>query len=114
MARGETPIEFEGDSLESIKSFPAQARIRTGFELGELQEGKQPHDFKPIKTVGDGVYELRVSAGRRAFRTFYITKVADVIYVLHAFEKKSRKTSPRDLEKGKTRYKALVKRLQSS
>jgi len=57
--------------------------------------------------IGAGVVELRVHAGTE-HRVFYVAKFEEAIYVLHAFEKRSRKTSLRDLEVGRTRYRQVV------
>ena len=57
--------------------------------------------------IGAGVYELRVRAGG-AFRVFFVTKFDEAIYVLHAFQKRSRKTSRRDLDIGAARYREII------
>ncbi len=61
-----------------------------------------------MPTVGPGVREIRVHAGG-AHRVFYVATRAEAIYVLHAFEKKTRKTAARDLEIGRDRFRALEK-----
>jgi phage-related protein len=108
-AEDEKPIEFLYDSLEVLKAFPVGARRDTGYELGLLQLGLHPTDAKPMKAVGAGVYEIRVSEAGQAFRTLYVAKFEEAIYVLHAFEKKSQKTPKKDLELGKARYRELVR-----
>ena len=65
-----------------------------------------PPDWKPMSEVGSGVNEIRVQAGGQ-FRVLYVAKFAEAVYVLHAFEKKSRKTSQRDLEIGRRRYQLI-------
>ena len=57
--------------------------------------------------VGAGVREIRVRTRDGAFRAFYVVESATDVYVLHAFQKKTQKTSPRDIEKGRTRYKLI-------
>lgn len=112
--QSERPIDFRGDSLHVIKGFPEPARQRLGYQLGLVQLGEMPDDYKPMTTVGSGVYEVRVAEGKRAFRCFYVTKLGDAVYVLHAFEKKTEKTSRPDIEKGRARYRALVRELQAA
>ena len=58
--------------------------------------------------IGPGVNELRVRAGG-AYRVLYVAKFEEAVYILHAFDKKSRKTAPLDLELARQRYKNLVR-----
>jgi phage-related protein len=103
----ETKLEFLGTSRQDLRSWPREARQEAGYQLGKVQEGKEPNDWKPMPTVGAGVKEIRVHDEHGAFRVFYVTKVANVIYVLHCFQKKSDKTSQMDIKIGKNRYKLL-------
>lgn len=64
-----------------------------------------------MSTIGPGVIEIRVSSGG-AFRLIYVAKFAERIYVLHVFQKKSRKTSPLDLEVARARFKAVCRTRQ--
>ena len=59
-----------------------------------------------MSTIGAGVIELRVRAGGE-FRLLYVAKFTEGIYVLHAFQKKSRKTSPLDLAVARSRFAAV-------
>ena len=78
-------------ALNDLRAFPPAARRRAGHELDLLQQGLEPTDWKPMPTVGDGVYELRIRAGG-AFRVFYVMKRAEGVIVVHAFQKKSQQT----------------------
>ena len=69
--------------------FPDQARRVAGHQLHVVQQGLEPDDWKPMPTVGPGVAELRIRTGVE-HRVFYVAKFAEAIYVLHAFEKRSR------------------------
>jgi len=104
-----TPIEFRGDSLETLKSFPESARRRAGFQLNLVQQGYDPDDCKPMNTVGLGVREIRIRDERGIFRVMYVTKFAETIFVLHCFQKKTQRTSAADLETATRRYKELQK-----
>ena len=106
------PLEFLGDSLDVLKSFPAPVIKQMGHELNEVQEGRDPSNWKPMKTVGPGVREIRVSFDGDAFRTIYTVKVGDTIYVLHVFQKKTKKTSNQDIERARKRLKELTDYLQ--
>ena len=101
------PITWLGDSRERVRGFPSEARAAVGFELWEVQQGKDPSDWKPMPSVGLGVREIRVRAGN-AYRLIYVARFSEAVFVLHAFEKKSRKTSRIDLELARTRFRALV------
>lgn len=67
-----------------------------------------PVDFKPMNTIGSGVMEIRLREEGGAYRVIYTAKIADAVYVLHAFQKKSQKTAPADLELAKKRYNKLI------
>jgi phage-related protein len=60
-----------------------------------------------MPSVGLGVNELRVRT-EDAFRVLYVAKFAEAVYVLHAFQKKSRKTAKTDIELAKRRYRAMI------
>ena len=99
----EKPITWIGSSREDLRQFPAEARRRAGFELRAVQRGDEPSDFKPMPIVGRGTYELRLQTDA-AYRVFYIAKFQEAVYVLHAFQKKTQKTSKHDLALGQQRY----------
>ena len=102
------PLFWFGSSRRDLRVFPALARRLAGFQLRRVQHGLNPDDWKPMQTVGPGVREIRiVIAG--AHRVFYVTARAEAIYVLHAFEKKTQKTSAQDLRIGRDRFRALGK-----
>ena len=98
-------LAFVGASREDLRAFPKDARREAGFQLDKVQRGEQPTDFKPMKTVGAGTYEIRIKERGDEYRVFYVAKFGDTIYVLHAFQKTSRKTPERHLNIGRRRYK---------
>ena len=101
-------IEFWGDSLDVIRNLPEGAKTAAGYQLDRLQRGMQPDDFKPMKSIGAGVEEIRIKESGNAYRIVYIARFGDAVHVLHAFQKKSQKTSKRDLEIATQRYKQVV------
>lgn len=103
------PIEFLGDSLDAPRSFPLQARREAGFQLDKVQHGGEPADWKPMRSVGPGVREIRICDEAGAFRVIYLAKLADAVYVLHCFQKKTGQTSDRDIELARRRYKELMR-----
>ena len=101
------PVVWLADSQEQLAAFAPDARRVAGFELWEVQQGKEPSDWKPMPTVGLGVNEIRVRVGA-AYRVLCIAKFAEAVYVLHAFQKKSRKTPKLDIELARTRFRTLI------
>lgn len=100
-------VVFVGSSLRDLKAFPLDARRAVGFQLDLLQQGEAPCNWKPMKTVGKSVYEIRVSEESGAFRVFYVVNRADALYVLHAFRKTTRKTETRDIELARARLQEI-------
>ncbi len=108
---GSKPVEFRGSSLEDLRAFPLPARREAGYQLEQLQNGRQPDDWKPMSTVGRGAKEIRIRDEAGAFRVLYVAKFAAAICVLHCFLKKTGKTSQADLELAARRYRQLSKEL---
>ena len=107
MGGKEKDIVWLGDSLEVLQGFPKTVRIDLGSDLRRIQIGEVPLDSKPMKTVGRGVRELRARDRNNQYRTMYVVKKGDNIFVLHSFIKKSRTTSKADIKIAKERLKAL-------
>jgi phage-related protein len=105
------PLEFRGSALDDLRAFPAAARREAGYQLDRVQRGREPDDWKPMKTVGQGVREIRIREADGAFRVIYVAKFEDAVYALHCFQKKAPKTSRADLAIAARRYKDLVKEL---
>lgn len=101
---------FEGDTLHELLAFPPPAREAAGFQIYLVELGRDPDDWKPMKTIGPGVREIRVAGEDGQFRVIYVAKFEEAVYVLHAFAKKTQKTPKRNLDIAAARYKALVKR----
>lgn len=101
------PVKFCGSSRDDIKSFPDEAMSQCGHEIDRVQRGLEPTDWKPFKTIGPGVKEIRIQEDSGAFRVFYVADRKDFIYVLHAFRKTTQKTEKRDIDLAKARYKDL-------
>lgn len=88
--------------------FPEDARHDAGYPLEKLQRGEQPDDFKPMPSIGKGVEELRIWDDSGTYRVIYTARLADAVYVLHAFQKKTPTTAKRDLELARKRYTDLM------
>ncbi len=98
---------FVGTARKDLAGFSESARRRVGYELFMVQVGREPADFKPMPSVGPGAYELRVRDEAGAFRVIYVAKFEHAVYVLHAFQKKTRRTSQADIELAARRYQMI-------
>jgi phage-related protein len=110
-------IRWQGDSRKVAHGFPKGARNALGKELTRIQMGLQPRDGKWLTGVGRSVQEIRIAYSKEAYRVIYVTKLADCIYVLHAFHKKSKtgiETPKEEIDLAKKRYKELVQSLRRS
>jgi phage-related protein len=103
------PVQFLGDSLQCLRDFPADARQDAGYQLDKVQRGLQPDDFKPMPTIGKGVEEIRIRDDSGTYRVICTAKLADAVFVLHAFQKKTQRTSQRDIEIAKARFKEMIR-----
>jgi len=75
----------------------------------KVQRGEQPDDFKPMPFIGRGVEEIRIWGDTGTYRVIYTARLADAVYVLHAFQKKTQSTAKRDLELARKRYTDLMR-----
>jgi len=101
-------VEFRGSALHDLRAFPQAVKREAGFQLDQIQRGREPGDWRPMKTIGQGVNEIRLKDMNGIFRIIYLAKFADVVYVLHCFQKKTERTSRSDLELARNRYVDLL------
>lgn len=104
------PVVFLGDSLDIVRGFPERARRSSGYQLDRVQRGLEPDDWKSMPSVGAGVREIRVRDANGAYRVIYIARLAEAVYVLHAFQKKTQRTPTRDLDLAQSRLRELKNR----
>ncbi|MBF0356396.1 MAG: type II toxin-antitoxin system RelE/ParE family toxin [Alphaproteobacteria bacterium] len=102
------PVKFLGDSKKALDGFPKDVRHDAGYQLHLAQSGLQPVDFKPMPSIGAGVEEIRLRDEAGQFRVIYTARLADAVYVLHAFQKKTQATAKHDIEVARARF-ALLK-----
>jgi len=112
-AMRDKPIEWLGSSRRDVRAFPADARRDVGFQLRRVQQGLDPNDWKPMPGIGPGVREIRIHT-RLEHRVFYVATFPKAVCVLHAFEKRTRKTPLGELRAARDRFRALVGRRQAS
>jgi len=101
------PLKWLGNSLDNLKKFPEYVQKDMGDDLQTVQWGGTPDSAKHFKGVGAGVYELVESHDSNAYRAVYAVKLGRKVYVLHAFQKKSKqgiKTPQSDVNLIKKRY----------
>jgi len=99
-------IVWIGGSFEDLRDFPPEARRVAGYELRRIQCGSMPTDWKSMPSVGPGVNEVRIHTGVE-HRVLYAAKFEEAVYVLHAFEKKSRQTRDTDLSLARERLRQV-------
>lgn len=104
------PAEFLGDTIEALRAFPEHARQDAGFQLDKVQRGEEPDDWKPMNIIGAGVKEIRIRDEAGAFRVIYLAKLADAVYILHCFQKKTQETSEKDIKLARSRFKELMRK----
>jgi phage-related protein len=86
------PVRWVGSSKEDLSAFPAEVRRRVGGALWEARIGRKAPYAKPLKGFGDaGVLEIVDDFDGKTFRAVYTVRFARAVYVLHAFQKKSRR-----------------------
>ncbi|MFC3322901.1 type II toxin-antitoxin system RelE/ParE family toxin [Mesorhizobium cantuariense] len=86
---GEKPLHWVGSSKRDFLAFPDPVKSDMGYALGLAQlGGKHPH-AKPWKGEGAGVFEVVESHDGDTYRAVYTVRFEGVVYVLHAFQKKS-------------------------
>jgi phage-related protein len=102
------PLVWMGNAKRNLQAFPKGAQKLIGDELQLIQFGGMPRDAKPFKGVGSGVFEIALRYEGNAFRTVLAVQRGERIYVLHAFQKKSKKgiaTPKSNVDLIKQRYK---------
>ncbi len=101
------PVVWLGDSKRNLRDFPDGVQKLLGDELQLVQFGGMPRDAKPFKGVGSGVLEIALRFASDAYRVVLALQTGRRLYVLHAFQKKSKKgieTPKRDVDLIKKRY----------
>ena len=104
----EKEIRWVGASYDDLLAFPKAPRKDAGFQLGKVQAGLDPTDWKPFDEVGTGTREIRISDAKGIFRVMVVAKFEEAVYVLHCFQKKTQATSKQDKDTAAARYRAVV------
>ena len=103
------PLRFLGYSLKRLREFPGDAKQDAGYRLDRVQRGGQPSDLKPMPSAGVVVEEIRLRNSLGLYRVIRTARLADAVYELHCFQKKTQMTARADLDLAATRYAELTK-----
>ncbi|SDH46460.1 type II toxin-antitoxin system RelE/ParE family toxin [Paraburkholderia phenazinium] len=101
-------IRWVGSSFDDLLAFPDEARRQAGFQLGKVQAGLDPDDWKPFDAVGAGTREIRITEANGIYRVMYVAKFVEAVYVLHCFQKQTQATSRHDRDIAEARYRAVI------
>ena len=104
----EKQIRWVGSAYDDLLAFPRDARKEAGFQLGKVQAGLEPADWKPFDDVDPGTREIRIRDASGIYRVMYAARFEEAIYILHCFQKKTQVTSKQDKVIAATRYRAVV------
>ena len=102
-------IEWVASSKVDLKNFPAYVQDQAGFALYQVQVGQKHRNAKPLRNIGSNVLEIVSRYDGGTYRVAYTVQFSMVVYVLHAFQKKSKRgisTPKQDIDLIKRRLKA--------
>ncbi|HEY9679131.1 MAG TPA: type II toxin-antitoxin system RelE/ParE family toxin [Drouetiella sp.] len=106
---------FSEKLRDEVRSWPVDVKEDIGGQLNKVEYGGEPDDFKPMKSIGLGVNEIRVRDDGDQYRLIYVAKFEEAIYVLHVItKKKTTKTSQSDIDIAQKRYNQLVQLRKSN
>jgi phage-related protein len=112
MSEKDVPLEFIGSSRDDLSDFPQEAKKEIGLALRAAQKGQKADNAKPLKGFGGAsVLQITSNFDGNTYRTVYTVQLKGMIYVLHAFQKKSSagiRTSPNNVNKIKARLKTAI------
>jgi len=106
--QGEKPVRWVGSSKSDFLTFPEEVVSEMGYALGVAQLGGKHPAAKPWKGEGPGVFEVVERHDGDAYRAVYTVRFEGVVYVLHAFQKKS----PSGVRTAKTDIDLMSERLK--
>ena len=110
LAEGERPLDWVGSSKKDFLAFPEPVKEAMGYALGLAQLGGTHPAAKPWKGHGPGLFELVEDYDGNTYRAIYTVQFKEVIYVLHAFQKKS----PKGIKTAKTDIDLISRRMRAA
>lgn len=111
------PVYWIGSSREDLKTFPEAVRDHIGFALYQAQLGIRHRDAKTLKGLGNGILEIVSRHDGDTWRAVFSVRWREAVYVLHAFQKKSRqgrKTPKQDMELVRQRLKVAERHYENT
>lgn len=115
MVRDTKPVSWIKAARKDFEEFPEGARLATLNALTIAAEGRKADMAKPLTGLGSGVFEIALASRGNAYRTVYTVQVGADIWVVHAFQKKSKigiKTPKQDIDLIRERLKRLKEMLK--
>ncbi|SRR6266576_1041731 len=101
-------IMWWGKSLDVLSSFPDRVKMNLGYSLRLLQWGEEPMDYRPLPSIGKGLFELREQDKDGWYRVIYLSRTNDCVHVVHAFEKDSREIPENEKEVARQNLSAVT------
>lgn len=112
------PIEWIGSTLEDLQGFPEEVKYVVGHALREAQQGKKSDAAKPMKGYqGASVLEIVDDFDKNTYRAVYTVKFKKAVYVIHCFQKKSKKgieTAKQDIDTINSRLKRALEHYEEN
>jgi phage-related protein len=84
-------LKWVGSSKKDLQKFPDEVRYEMGYALYTAQQGETHESVKLFKGHGSGIYEIVSDHDKNTYRAIYVVNIGEAVYVLHAFQKKSKK-----------------------
>jgi phage-related protein len=118
MKKERKPIEWIGSCLKDLRAFPEEVKDAVGVALDVAQQGDKHESAKPLQGFGGaGVLEIIDDFDGETYRAVYTVKFKEIVYALHAFQKKSKKgisTPKEEIDLVKKRLKAAEEHYQEN
>jgi len=104
------PALFHPKARAVLRSFPDDVRREMGKAIFDLQKGAKLSMplSRPMPSVAASVEELRIKDRSGAYRVFYFAKLETAVVIFHAFQKKTAKTPPHEIELARARLKEML------
>ena len=104
------PALFHPKARAVLRGLPEDVRRECGKAIFDLQKGQKLSMplSRPMPSIAPGVEELRVRDRSGAYRAFYFTRLADAVLIFHAFEKKTARTPPHEIELARKRLREML------
>ena len=115
MVRNTRAISWVKAALKDFLEFPKDAQDKAATALTFVAEGVKPDIAKPLAGLGSGAWELAIKSRGDAYRVVYALQLGDDIWVVHAFQKKSKKgiaTPKSEIDLVKERIKRLKEQMR--